>query len=249
LLGRLQLALDIFRQAEQTLPAWRDTDGKEVLYFLIGREELALNNDQAAEKAALQALEINQDYARAQIVLAGVYYVRAQRLPSVERLLAPSALILALTQYEKGVVLARQAQDPLLLSIAELALARAQRVKAETYYINGDLDNANVAFDQATAGITATIPILTDAQQVRLVAQAYQSLGAAYYQQADVYRQQNDPAGQRQHWEQARVAFASCIDQGKQAPLDQYLHEEIIAKICQPQQANVEKALGELEGK
>ena len=38
----------------------------------------------------------------------------------------------------------------------------------------------------------------------------------------------------KQHFEQAGAAFASCIAQGDKAPLDQILHEDVIAKNCQP---------------
>lgn len=256
LLGRPAQALTIFRQAENQLTGWKATDGKEILYFFIGREALFLAQDkdkqtaalQEAEKAATQALAIKPDYVRAQIVLGGVYYRRAQQLPPADRLMEPSALTIALTNYEQAVALAEQSEDPFMQSVAHLALALALRTKGQTYYLRGDAANANAAFDQATATIEQTLQPLAAAQQYRLLAQAHLALGEAYFQQADVDRQQGKLAAQKQHFTQASTAFANCIAQGPKAPLDQILHEDIIAKRCQPQQANVEKALQQVAG-
>ncbi len=248
LLGRPHDALAIFKQAETSLTSWQDADGKEVLYFFIGREALFLDNDKAAEQAVRKALAIEPDYARAQIVLGGVFYRRAQRLPPAKRLLQPSALEIALTNYQQSVALAEQTQDPLMQSIARLALALALRTAGQTYYVNKDFVNANASFDKATTTIQGLIQPLVDAQQYRLLAQAYLALGAAHFQQADVDRELHDKAGQKQHFDQASAAFASCIAQGDKAPLDQILHEDVIAKNCQPRQADVEKALKQLEG-
>ena len=81
LLGRPQDALNIFQQAEASLTSWQAADGKEVLYFFIGREALFLDDDKAAEQAAGKALAIEPDYARAQVVLGGVFYRRANGCP------------------------------------------------------------------------------------------------------------------------------------------------------------------------
>ncbi len=248
LLGRSQDALKIFRQAETNLTTWQAEDGKEILYFFIGREALFLDDDKAAEAAARQALAIEPDYARAQLLLGGVFYRRAQRLPPANRLLQPSALDIALTNYAQGVAQAEQTQDPLVQSIARLALALALRTAGQTYYLNKNFDQATAAFDKATTTIQAVLPVLETGQQYRLLGQAYLALGAAHFQQADIYRERNDKARQKEHFEQAKAAFASCMAQGDKAPLDQILHEDLIAKNCQPRQADVEKALQQLEG-
>ncbi|MCX6044892.1 MAG: hypothetical protein NT075_07245 [Chloroflexi bacterium] len=248
LLGRSQDALQIFKQAETSLTTWQAEDGKEILYFFIGREALFLDDDKAAEIAARQALAIKPDYARAQLLLGGVFYRRSQRLPPANRLLQPSALEIAITNYEQGVAQAEQSQDLLVQSIARLALALALRTAGQTEYLNKNFAPANAAFDKATAMIQAVLPVLEGSQQYRLLGQAYLALGAAYFQQADIYRELNDKTAQKTHFEQAQAAFASCMAQGAKAPLDQILHEDVIAKNCQPRQADVEKALQQLEG-
>ena len=255
LLGRSQAALEILQQAETKLTYWDDGDGKEILYFFIAREALFLARQkvdqapefqaltQVAEDAARRALAIQPGYVRAQVVLGGVYLARAQRLPPTERLLEPSALNLAITNYEQAVAQAAQGEDLFLQSVAHLALATALRTQGQTYYLTDELTQANQAFDQATALLDTVIQPLTDAKQYRLLAQAYQVQGAAYWQQADVYRQQSDAIGQKERLTQARTAFAACVEQGVQVPFDQILHEEVIAKSCQPAQADVEQAL------
>ena len=260
LLGRSQAALEILQEAETKLTNWQDGDGKEILYFFIAREALFLARQkvdqepefqaltQAAEEAARRALAIQPAYVRAQVVLGGVYLARAQRLPPVERLLEPSALNLAITAYEQAVALAEQDDDLFLQSVTHLALATALRTQGQTYYLTDELTQANQTFDQATAMLDTVIQPLTGAKQYRLLAQAYQVQGAAYWQQSDVYRQQGDPTGQKERLKQASAAFVGCIEQGEQAPFDQILHEEVIAKACQPAQADVEQALRALEG-
>jgi len=260
LLGRSQSALEILQQAETNLPNWQDGDGKEILYFFIAREALFLARQkldqasefqaltQAAEDAARRALTIQPGYVRAQVVLGGVYLARAQRLPPAERLLEPSALNLAITNYEQAVALAAQSEDIFLQSVAHLALATALRTQGQAYYLTNEWVQANQTFDQAIALLATVIQPLTDAKQYRLLAQAYQVQGAAYWQQSDVYRQEGDAMGQKERLTQASTAFANCIEQGEQVPFDQILHEEVIAKSCQPAQADVEQALRALEG-
>ncbi|MFN8488259.1 MAG: hypothetical protein U0350_11740 [Caldilineaceae bacterium] len=250
LLGRSKEALAIFHAAEKGLPDWQDNAdaGKEILYFFISREALFLKQDKDAETAARKALSINPHYVRAEIVLGSVYALRAQRLPPEAQLKEPSDLAQALTTYAKAVDLAGQTQDLLMQSIAQLALASALRSEAQVYYVTKDLAKANATYAKAIADLQPLIPRLTTTQQYRLLGQAYAYLGIAYFQQSDVYRQQGNRANQKQQLEQARTAFANCTEQEKNAPLDQLLKTEIIAKVCQPQQINVENALHQAAG-
>lgn len=250
LLGRSKEALAIFQTAEKALPDWQDNadSGKEILYYFISREALFLKEDKAAETAARKALAIKPNYVRAQIVLGSIYALRAQRLPPEAQLKAPSDLAQALTAYAQAVDMANQAHDRLMQSVAQLALASALRSEAQVYYVTKDVAKANATYAKAIAGLQQVIPALTTAQQYRLLGQAYAYLGIASFQQADVYRQQGNAAGQKQQLEQARTAFTNCSEQAKKAPLDQILKTEIIDKVCQPQQTNVENALRQVAG-
>ncbi len=75
--------------------------------------------------------------------------------------------------------------------------------------------------------IEATVPALTEAKDYRLLAQTYQTLGVAYEYfgylggGVDAYRQ-------------AIGAYEQCVAQGDQLPVDTFLRDEIIAKLCTP---------------
>jgi tetratricopeptide (TPR) repeat protein len=252
LAGKYQKAYDLFQQAEATLADLEPGNGQEIPYFFMGREALFLKKDQDAETAFGQALTAsNQQYARAQIGLGSVYLFRAQNAKPEQRQAALNDLAQAITNYEKGVELAKQTQEPLVENIAQLALATALRVQGQMDYQADDYANANKAYDKAIALLTPLLDPLATAQQYRFLAQAYQSLGAAYVQQADVYRLQKNLAGRKTRLEQASTAFASCIEQGKVASFDEILRTKIIGAPqngCQPQLDAVNKALQESGG-
>lgn len=102
--GRYDLAYQVLKQGEASLTDWDPNQGKEVLYYFIGREALFLSNCEAdagivfqttppktAVAAALDQAELNfqtaQDiatrngrkYARATLGLGQVAFLRAQR--------------------------------------------------------------------------------------------------------------------------------------------------------------------------
>jgi tetratricopeptide (TPR) repeat protein len=78
-----QKALDYFQQAEQ-IQGWIKSAGKEIVYLLIGNANVRLSSIEksatplaAAAQAYATALDINPDYARAQLGQAGVAYLQA----------------------------------------------------------------------------------------------------------------------------------------------------------------------------
>ncbi len=253
LAGKYQKALDLFQQATTTLSKLEPGNGQEIPYFFMGREALFLGEEQTAEQAFQQALlASNQQSVRAQIGLGSVYLVRAQNLlvtPTLslaQQQAAQAQLTQALTAYEQAVALAQQTGDPLMESIAQLAFASALRVQGQLYYQSNAYEAANQAYDQAIALLTSLTDSLAAGQQARFLAQAYQSLGAAYVQQADIYRLQNKMAARQQRLEQASTAFGDCIAQGKIAPFDEILRTKIIGAPqsgCQAQFAAVTQTL------
>jgi tetratricopeptide (TPR) repeat protein len=83
-----QIAIDYFHKAEQ-IPEWVDSAGKEIVYLLDGDANLqrasmekTLSPLIAATDAFSKALEINPDYARAKLGLAGVAYLQALTDPT-----------------------------------------------------------------------------------------------------------------------------------------------------------------------
>jgi tetratricopeptide (TPR) repeat protein len=258
LLGRSEEALAIFRQAEEELTHWKEQgEGKETLYFFIGRSALFLGRYEEAEEALKKALQINPTYARAQIVLGSVDFRRVQSLlhPPEERPLQPGDVERALNdveqaidKYQKGLELAQEYHEPLIEIIARLALASAYRLEGEAYFwLQNDVE-ANRFFELAVEEISPVLEPLADAEQYRILAQAYLSLGAAYTQQAEILRRQEDVTGSRALYEKARAAYAGCIEQEKKAPEDDILRSAIIAESCRPWDKFAEEALLTLEG-
>jgi hypothetical protein len=81
-------ALDYFQRAEQ-IPGWIRSAGKEIVYLLIGSANLRLSSTEktaaslaAGAEAFATALDINPDYARAQLGQAAVAYLQALKDPT-----------------------------------------------------------------------------------------------------------------------------------------------------------------------
>jgi tetratricopeptide (TPR) repeat protein len=80
-------ALGYFQQAAQ-MEGWLDTAGKEVAYLLIGNAHVRIASRQKtaselepAAQAYAAALDLNPQYARAQVAAANVLYLQAFRAP------------------------------------------------------------------------------------------------------------------------------------------------------------------------
>jgi len=259
LLGRSEEALAVFRQAEAELTHWKEQgEGKETLYFFIGRSALFLGRYEEAEEALERALQINPTYARAQIVLAGVDFRRVvsflqshdeeHPLQTEDMEQAINDMEQAIDKYQKGLELAQESHEPLIEIIGRLTLAQAYRLEGQAYFWLQDDVKANRFFELAIEEINPVLEPLADAEQHRILAQAYESLGAAYTQQAEILRKQEDVARSRALYEKARAAWAGCIDQEKKAPEDDILRSAIIAESCRPWDKFVEEALLTLDG-
>ena len=73
-----EIALQILQEAERRLADWPNADGKEVLYFFLGRAALFAREFEEAIRAGETALSINPDYVNAHVLLGLVYMDRAQ---------------------------------------------------------------------------------------------------------------------------------------------------------------------------
>jgi tetratricopeptide (TPR) repeat protein len=232
-LGRSQQALETFQHAEAQLTDWPDSDGKEILYFFIGREELFLGHAEQAEADFRHALAIEPGYARSEVALGSSFRQRAQAIPPEKRLQAPNYLQQALNHHRHGLELAMGTQDPLIEALARIALAKSYRLMGETQYFLDDYAEANHLFDLAIEQVQQAVPLLKDTRQYRLLAQAYEDQGAAYLQQGLILQGQGKTAESRAHLELARTAYQACIDQGDKAFYDQILHQQVIEQGCQ----------------
>ncbi len=247
-LGRSEQALATLRRAEAELADWPEDDGKELLYFFIGREELSLNQSQEAESSFRKALSIEPSYARAQVALGSTYRQRAQTLKPEDRFEEPGYLALALDNHNMGLELALLTEDPLIEAVARIALAKSYRLLGETHYVLDDYVEANRFFDTAIAEVDKVVTLLGDTRQHRLLAQAYETQGAAYLQQGDILRRRQDIEESRARFELAKTAYQQCINEGNRAFFDEFLEEKVIEKGCQRYHDVATEYVHKLEG-
>ncbi len=232
ILGRSAEALATLRMAESTLTAWNDADGKELLYFFIGRQELFLGNAAVAEENFRRALAINSTYARAQVALGSAQLRQARAIPPATRLQAPSLLSAALESHLKGLSLAATAQEPLVIDLANLALAKSYRLLGETYYQLHQDEEARQFFALTRQKVVQVIAPLRAARQFRLLAQAYEAEGAASLQEGALLLELGQQNAAQELFIRAQNAYQHCIDQGRQT-VDQALTKQIIGEGCQ----------------
>jgi tetratricopeptide (TPR) repeat protein len=247
-LGRSEDALATLRRAELELEDWPENDGKEILYFFIGREELFLEQADDAEASFRKALEIEPNYARAQVALGSTHRRRAQTVKPEERLGEPKYVEQALDNHSRGLELALATEDSMIEAVARIALAKSYGLLGETHYFLDDYDEANRFFDLAVAEVEQAIPLLADTRQHRLLAQAYEAQGAAYLQQGDILRRGQDIEESRARFELAKAAYQQCIEQGDEAFFDEILHEKVIEQGCQRNYDVATEYVQKLEG-
>jgi tetratricopeptide (TPR) repeat protein len=232
LLGRSEDALQTFLRAEQELADWRDSDGKEILDFFTGREQFFLSQIDEAEESFRRALLIDPNYGRAQVALGSIYQQRAEDVAPQERLEEPRHVESAVDHHRKGLDLALATEDPLLEAVARVALAKSYRLLGETYDFLDDMEEAHRLYDLVIAEVDKATTLLDDTVQYRILAQAFETQGAAYLQQGLALSSQQQTEESRASLEMARTAYQHCIDQGDKAPFDEILQEHVIGQNC-----------------
>ena len=246
--GRHDDALAVFKQAEQELH-WENDQGREILYYFIGREALYLSRNDAtyldeAEKAFKTSLEINPSYTRAYIGLGGVYFQRAQQVPPQE-LLQNQSLNLALEAYQHTVEGGNNSPDDQTELKGLLALGKTYRLLGQAYLFSQNYDQAVPAYDQAIAYIQKAINLLAPDQH-RLLAEAFLSLGAAYQGQAHSRLAGGDKPGSKTLFQQAKSSYDRCVTEADAEFYDSTA-QDIKSKYCGPYSAEVQKVLTDLK--
>lgn len=266
LAGQTVKAWQTFHQAEQELKDWGEKNqGKEILYYFIGREALFLSRDEqeaqkvfdsaetaraAAESYFTKALTSNPNYARAYMGLGGVYFQRAQRQPPAERLAAPE-LDQAIKNYQQALAHAPKLPGDQLQLEARFGVASAYQIKGDAHFQLGFYSEAAAYFDSTIREIEAIIPPLTAAKQQRSLGHVYLTLGVAYNQQAIIREKQGDRPGSLALYQKAQDAYTNCIAQGDRQkggnPADKLL-KNIIDNYCRPYADKADQARRALEG-
>jgi tetratricopeptide (TPR) repeat protein len=249
LLGRSEQALATFQQAEQALADWQDTDGKELLYYLQGREHLFLRQLDEAQAAFARALAAKPDFARAAVALGSVEAYRANQLADSAARLAPDdPLARAIDAQRNGLALAERQGDGYTAAVARIALAQSLDVLCISQLNIGQMAKAQTACDEAAAQAGEAIAFLDKTQEHRLLAQAWLAQGLARYGQNFVVAATGDTAAARAEVDAAIAAFEQCIRLGDIAFFDQVLRERVIAEACQPNLQAAQDRLIQLEG-
>jgi len=241
LIGDHEKALELFKTlADDPDQAGQGAIG-QLLYYFIGRQQLFLGNVDEAEAAIDEALAINPESARAQVVLGSVFLRRAGDQMLAGGGPAPELVDEALRHYQLAVDHA--GGDGLAEASSRLSLASGYVLAGQSAYQADDLGEANDLLQRALTELAAAEGPLDEAGLHRYLAQAHQFEGNAYYLLADIGRMEQDPEKQRVSLEQAKAAYQRCIDQGELAPSDATLVEKIIGGVCRPYQDQVEQML------
>jgi tetratricopeptide (TPR) repeat protein len=273
LVGAHQDALEIFKKAMAELDL-DENSGQDVFYYFLGRSALFQKEDEEAEAAFKEALaSTNNRYTRGYLGLGSVHFRRTQcRLISASNRLgaqydefcrrangeymAPCQLTppecqtlikeemaQTLDNYQRVV---DESVDSSLKITARLSLGLAHRLQGDIARTLAANDEADALYDKAVVEIQAVLTSLEAAGQYRYLGQAYQSLGYAYTQQAQI-REGHDQEGSIILYRQAREAFADCIAQQKQSPYDETLAKQIVAG-CKHDDGEVSAVLDRLQG-
>ena len=248
LLGKSDQALATLQDAEQALQDWQESDGKELLYFLQGREHLFLDQVADARTAFARAASINPSYARAEVALGSVDALVSNRQEQdAARIADDSALRQAIDAQQRAMAEAEGAGDSFTAALAKAALAQSLDVLCISYVNLGQLEQAANACTDALNYADDAVAYFMDSQENRLYGQALLSQGLAHFGMNYV----NDANGARDQaladLNAAIAAFTQCIAQGELAPFDKVLQEKVIAAACQPGLAQVQGRLAQLQ--
>jgi len=263
-LGQSQDALQAFVKAEKSAP------NSEMVQFFLGREYLFLSEAQpdrreelwqAAEEALLQAVTLNDEYARAYIGLGALYRKRADDL--VEAALAsgqppdPQAaqwIEKAIEAYQNVLELKpdpKQYGNP-VEDVARLGLGNAYRLKGVIALKGNDVDSALKVFDEAIQLLETSRPIFEASiseheSYRRYLAQTYEYLGSAYRWQGLAFETARAYDQALISYQKSIEAFNQCISQGENSS-DLVIQSDIVEKACRPYLEQTQQTYNELNG-
>lgn len=228
--GSNDRALEFLKKADVELPKseWPDQDGRELLYYLIGREALLLSSAQTDEQSALRlldeaagyfesALAINSQYPAAKLAQASTQVQRAnwlakQPFATVEW----NGIALSATQAISDTLIAQslknaEDQSPFNQK-AQAILGDAHRLLAVAQMRMGLFEASKSNLDRAVQLIDAQLK-QADALQTRFRAQLQLLLGVAYHERARLHKfgLRDADAGEADYASAAN-AYSACAD-------------------------------------
>ena len=243
---------------------WQPQEGKEILYFFIGRQllqrqvtlaDVAQRNTliNEAEMWFTKAISVNVNvhYARAYNGLGAVHYLRAKLIAPQARLDEPNFEMFsqqATLAYQRGLTEAQAAPMPLVVNISKVGLAYVARLTGEAHLVRAantcagapldaaELTLADEALTRTAAQLAQAAPELAAHAQYREAARAYVAQGATLEQLGCVSRLQGQKPAAVSFFTQAIAAYGACIMQQQLAPNDRVIREDIVKKECAPYQ-------------
>lgn len=221
LTGKQEQALAVLQNAEQALADWSPQDGKELLYFFLGRTALHLRQHGLAINYFQRAIDLDPAYANAYLGLGGVFFDRAQlyylaqqvrngQIPaglqqciSQENLEetspdAESALAdinQAILYYEQAIAKAPDGVWPPIANVARLSLGLAYRLKGQAYAFVPDWPAAEEWLVKAGQTLASTVAPLEAEGLRQYVALAHLGQGVAYHSLSGIRFAQERPPG------------------------------------------------------
>jgi len=214
----------------------------DFIQYFIGREFSALGRLDDAERAFTRSLAENPRYARAWTGVGSVNMLRAEALDLAGRQAQPGLLSRAREAYARALALA-ETDGPPIQAIAQVGLGYVARIEGDTLLQAGDLnlrgglpagaelETAVAKFDEAAGHLGAALPELERRKLIRLEAQAWLALGAAYEQTATAQRLLGKAGSTAEPLARASEAYAACVRLADRAPNDRFLRENTAA-LC-----------------
>jgi len=197
-----ETALQILQEAEQRLAYWPDADGKEVLYFFLGRAALFSREFEEAIRAGETAAAINPDYVNAFVLLgltymdrAQLYFVRGRELSAEEaactsvKNVEQSAETLegaaadaeqAVAYLEQAARLAPTSFWPPIEAHVQMNLGLAYRVLGSARIFEQQYDPAGEALASAATQLTAAAAAFPVEESPQYFAWSQMGLGLTY---------------------------------------------------------------------
>jgi hypothetical protein len=228
--GSNDRALEFLKKADIDLPKseWPDQDGRELLYYLIGREALLLSSAQTDEQSALRlldeaagyferALAINSEYPAAKLAQASTRVQQANWL--AKRPFATvewQGIALSATQSISDTLIAQslksaEDQSPFNQK-AQAILGDAYRLLGVAQMRMGQFEASKSSLDRAVQLIDEQLT-MADVLQTRFRAQLQLLLGVAYHERARLHRfGMSDADAGETDYASAETAYKACAN-------------------------------------
>lgn len=265
--GKEAQALELFLEADAELAKWPESDGKELLYYLIGRSYLYLRNYTEAERYFDLALDLEPGYANALMGKGSIYFDRAQlyaagqvELPpgvqqctSQEQVEAvrstvddPVAEVNRATDlFAKAVDAAPDAEWPPIEAIAQLNYGLGKYLQGQ---YEPDEERAKEDIRAALDVMQQTVPVFEEHQQVELLGHAYLSLGNAHLALGNLLLREGEQREARDTIGEALNFYSQCRNLRDNERASIWFEQKIVECGCEPYFDVSEKALVDLAG-